>query len=357
MNPLLAVLRHPARLPELRPTEWDLLVRTARRRGLLGHLGTLIRRQGAEKSYPTAALEQIAGFQVYIDHIHTQVRWELAELSRALRPLDTPLVLLKGAAYLALDLPWASTRTLSDLDLLVPRQELPDIERRLLAHGWVSQTHDPYDQHYYREWMHEIPPLRHSHRGVEVDIHHTLTPLSSRYRPDPALLWAGIVPLPTPGLAVLDPLDQVLHSATHLLTDGEMVQGLRDLVDLHELLAHYGGVYGSEFWLNLGPRARRLGLDRPLAHALHCLHRLLGTSIPDPVFRDIMGPFASSVPAWMTRHLVAHVLRPRHPEHAATPVASWLLYVRSHWLRMPPALLARHLARKSWNRLRGDHNP
>jgi hypothetical protein len=32
--------------------------------------------------------------------------------------------------------------------------------------------------------------------------------------------------------------------------------------------------------------------------------------------------------------------------------AAVFLYVRSHWLRMPPLLLARHLARKSLRRVR-----
>lgn len=28
--------------------------------------------------------------------------------------------------------------------------------------------------------------------------------------------------------------------------------------------------------------------------------------------------------------------------------ALWLLYVRAHWLRMPPHLLTVHLTRKAW---------
>jgi hypothetical protein len=31
-------------------------------------------------------------------------------------------------------------------------------------------------------------------------------------------------------------------------------------------------------------------------------------------------------------------------------IARWCLYVRSHWLRMPPILLARHLTRKAFKR-------
>jgi hypothetical protein len=36
----------------------------------------------------------------------------------------------------------------------------------------------------------------------------------------------------------------------------------------------------------------------------------------------------------------------------ASAFARWLLYVRSHWLRMPPLMLARHLAIKGMRRIR-----
>jgi len=32
----------------------------------------------------------------------------------------------------------------------------------------------------------------------------------------------------------------------------------------------------------------------------------------------------------------------------------WLMFVRSHWLRMPPHLLLPHLARKSWRRVQPE---
>ncbi|NUP85150.1 MAG: hypothetical protein HUU30_05275 [Burkholderiaceae bacterium] len=52
-------------------------------------------------------------------------------------------------------------------------------------------------------------------------------------------------------------------------------------------------------------------------------------------------------------------LRPQHPmaAPAGTSVALFLLYLRAHWLRMPPLLLARHLSIKAWRRLRGDDSP
>ena len=55
---------------------------------------------------------------------------------RALAPLDVPVILLKGTAYAAAGLEAGRGRSIGDLDILVPRAALPDVERALLAAGW-----------------------------------------------------------------------------------------------------------------------------------------------------------------------------------------------------------------------------
>ena len=51
----------------------------------------------------------------------------------------------------------------------------------------------------------------------------------------------------------------------------------------------------------------------------------------------------------MMDSLWLRALRPQHPSCAAagSSVALGALYVRAHWLRMPPLQLARHLATKA----------
>ena len=46
--------------------------------------------------------------------------------------------------------------------------------------------------------------------------------------------------------------------------------------------------------------------------------------------------------------IYSRVLRPQHPStaDALSPLARKSLYIRAHWLRMPPYLLAYHLAHK-----------
>ena len=240
---------------------------------------------------------------------------------------------------------------MADLDILVPRRNLTRVESRLVACGWGSQKLDRYDQRYYREWMHEIPPLMNPERGIEVDVHHALLPMTARVRPDAALLWQASVALDLPRLRVLAPADMLLHSAAHLFYDGEIKGGLRDLLDLHQMLVDFGRQPG--FWDGLPARAMQLQLARPLFYTLRYCRRLLGTRIPTQVTADTDRAAAPARPARAAMdNLAPSVLCPRLPSEPEATASAWMLYVRSHWLRMPPWLLARHLSRKAWRRLR-----
>ena len=75
----------------------------------------------------------------------------------------------------------------ADVDLLVPESALGAVEQALAARGWQTKELSPYDQHYYREGTHELPPMTHVERDVEVDLHHSILPRTSRLKPDSAL--------------------------------------------------------------------------------------------------------------------------------------------------------------------------
>jgi hypothetical protein len=241
---------------------------------------------------------------------------------------------------------------MSDIDVMVPRGRIAAAERALLAAGWCETVRDPYDQHYYREWSHEIPPLLYPGRTLAVDVHHTICPPASRLRPDPAAFWADAQASTMEGVLVLSPIDSFLHAAVHLFFDSDFEGRFRDLVDLHELLVAFGDNDG--FWPTLVERAREQGLGRPLYYTLRLLPEVLGTRVPD-VAQVAIRQFAPARPVarWMNRMLVA-VLSPIDPE-AWPPVHRvplGLLYARSHWTRMPPHRLVLHLLRKAWRRAR-----
>lgn len=352
---LLDALKTPAKLPALLPADWELLLRIARRARLLGRLESDLSLAGLLGDIPPRAAAHLRAARNVIEHRKTLVSWEVNRILWALKGIEGSLILLKGAGYLMAGLPPARGRIFADIDLLVPQERIGEVEDRLVERGWFKTEIDPYDDRYYRVWMHEIPPLRHRERGTEIDIHHRLLPRTSHLKSDPLPLFTAAQPLTDPRLCVLAPTDMVLHALVHLFLEGDPDEGLRlrDLVDVHELLGHFAHVPG--FWESLQPRAHELGFERPLFYGLHHAQRLLGTPVPLAVLRDL----ENTAPAWPIRkfmdYLIDRALLPGHPDHPSrrAALARWLLYVRAHWLRMPPVLLARHLSYKAWLRIRG----
>ena len=352
---LLKALQAPEKLPGLPPADWELLLRVARRARVLGRLESDLARTGLLEDIPERAAAHLRAARNVITHRNTLISWEVNRLLWALKDIDVPLILLKGAAYLLAGLPPARGRIFADVDLLVPEERIGEIEERLVERGWFKTQIDPYDDRYYRVWMHEIPPLRHRERGTEIDIHHRLLPKTSHLKSDPKSLFTAARPLADPRLQMLAPTDMVLHALVHLFLEGDPDEGLRlrDLIDVHDLLCHFGQEPG--FWSDLGPRARTLGFERPLFYGLHHVQRILGTPIPP----DVLCGLENVAPAWPIRQLmnclIPLALLPGHPDHPSSwaAVARWLIYVRAHWLRMPPGLLAKHLSHKAWLRFRG----
>jgi hypothetical protein len=259
-------------------------------------------------------------------------------------------VLLKGAGYAAIDLAPGRGRRVADIDLLVAKGNLTRVEELLSAHGWQSRDISEYDDAYYRQWMHELPPLHHAERHSTVDLHHAVLPTTSRLKPSSERLLAHAVPIGSAGDRVLSPPHMVLHGAAHLFHDGEIAGALRDLVDLDSLLRTFGAQ--PRFWDDFVREAQELDLTRPAFYAVRYAQRWFRTPVPAPVSQTIetWGPPAP-VRAAMDQ-LVSRTLpdATRLPSRAAV----FSLYVRSHWLRMPPLMLARHLTRKAVVRMFGE---
>jgi len=347
-GPLIRALREPERLREWTLAEWDLIVRQARSANLLARLAVILEDRGLAGAVPAGPAAHLEGARVLAKAQEEAVRREVAHLAKALDRTGVQIVLLKGAAYVFAGLPPARGRLFSDIDILVPDADLAQVEAALMLHGWATTHHDAYDQRYYRKWMHELPPLRHIARNTVVDVHHRILPRTARLKPDSGKLLSSSRQLPGwQRLRVLSPPDMVVHSAVHLFFNEEFANGLRDLADLDALLRHFS--HSAGFWPTLAERARELDLARPLYYALRYTSRILGTPVP-PRLVDGNGP-SQGLGAVMD----AFFLRVLQPDHASsrdwlTPFAQRALYVRAHWLRMPPLLLARHLTVKAFRR-------
>ena len=334
MTPAIALTRllvEPALSARLADSEWQGVLTVARAERLDGTLAARL----AGLDLPPAVEAVLADVRLDLEHDRRVALWEVERVAAALSALGAPVVLLKGCALAVAGEAAAEGRRIGDVDILVPRHRLADAEAALLAAGWEWAKPDSYDERYYRRWMHELPPMIHATRNGALDVHHTLLPPTAGPTPDPMAVIARARPTPT-GLGVPAPTDLLVHAAAHLLADGELDGGLRNLWDIHRL----AGAHGSpRFWAELAEHAAGHQLTDPVARALRLSRHLYGTDVPAVALGR-----RSPIDRLFLRRLLARDGWGR----GRSPVTRLGFAVRGHLLRMPPRLLLPHLARKWW---------
>jgi len=362
--PLIRALRDPASVATLDAAGWTALIATARAEQIVGTLAHRV--AGLDLPEPVARL--MADARASAAQQQVAALWEAEMARRALAGI-CPVILLKGTAYAAAGLSAGIGRSIGDLDILVPRDRLDAAEAALLAAGWEWVKPDPYDDDYYRRWMHELPPLIHQARDRMIDVHHTILPLTARVTPDAGAMVRdavkllpgtgrgtageaggggagdplGALPLPlhhaahgpTPRsgeeLLVLSPPDMLLHNVAHLFADGDLSGGLRNLWDFDRLVRDFAS---DAFWAALAERAALHHLRGYLARALRLSHRLFDTPI-DPA---LAGAARIADGAY-----IARITARDGWGRGIRKANRFAFYARSHWIRMPLAMLARHL--------------
>ena len=321
---LVAALRDPGALAD---PDWSALIATARAEQLIGSLAARLE----NLPIPQKVTQILAAARRESTHQRTRALWEAEMARRALAPLGIPAILLKGTAFHAANLMAAEGRSVGDLDILVPRERIGEAEAALIAAGWERMKEaGGYDDDYYRRWMHELPPLIHRDRDRMIDVHHTILPPTARPTPDAAALIADSIALES-GLRVLSPADMVIHAAAHLFADGDLAGGLRNLWDIDRLLRAFDS---ADFRRTLAERADLHQLRRAVALALRLAARLYGS----PIDRAWAGRDRLT-----DRLFEARLLARNGWGQERRALLRFAFYVRSHWLRMPPAMLARHL--------------
>jgi len=330
---LVNALRDPGSVRSLKNSDWTDLISIARAESLVGTLAHRLREVDVPDAV-RAVLEDAIGAH---DLAKQQALWEADCARRALASYDGKVVLMKGTAYVAAGLDAGVGRSIGDLDIMVDRDDLKQVEELLLDAGWEWVKPDPYDDQYYREHMHELPPLIHRERDKMIDVHHTTLPLTARPTPDSQAMLDFAVRLEN-GLYVMSPEDTVCHSAAHLMADGDMSGGLRNLWDIDRLMREYSN-QDSEFHLTVAEQSHRHGIFPEVNRAIRLANKLYGTPLS-----EYTSPMQVSYNAKPTDRLFKRRLLARDGYGRETHrITRQAFYMRSHWLRMPPLMLTKHL--------------
>ena len=224
-----------------------------------------MRAAGRSTRCPTSPAKRCLSARTAAARLAQLARWEVDRVRRALQPAGIPHHRAQGRRRTCLrGLPHASTRLLSDIDVMVPaRSDRRRRSRRCSRPAGRAPSSTRTTRSITASGRTRFRRCSYPGRVLGVDVHHTICPPISRLRPDAAgVLGSSSRALPDRRFALLSPVDSVLHAAVHLFFDSDFDGRFRDLVDLHELLGAFGA--DAAFWPALVD-ARAAAGPRPAA--------------------------------------------------------------------------------------------
>lgn len=332
------VIAHPTNAESLLPSEWEALLFILHTARLEAWLAAQLEKTQATEALPVTVQSKLISALLYARRQQQQVHYECSNLTALLAEKDIEPLFLKGAAYVISPVFNSEGRICSDIDALVLREQLEAAERHLKINMWIGQEVDDYDDKYYREYAHEIPPMMQSERGTVLDLHHNLfLPVSGR-APNISQFWE-LRSRNENGLSTLKPAAALVHSMIHLLMNEEVTYGLRDCLDMQSIIDTHNS---ESFWLEVST----LVVDNDFTHEYQLLLLLLDSLFSrETVKQQIL---AQQITAdtktrfwlWCYRKAVM----PDHPQlcNPYAGIARAAVYCRGHSQKMPLATLLKH---------------
>lgn len=343
---LLKLFNEPEQATTLSHREWTHVLTHGRNQNMLGRLLAKIELAGLFEQLPNKVKTHMTNCEKTEQRQRINIHRELEEISKALSEKQVDGIVLKGAAYALLDVSCADGRIFNDIDLLVPHSDLRQAEIGLMTKSWFHTKETDYDKRYFREWMHEIPPMVHKVRHTTIDLHHNILPLTNRQHFSADLLERQETQYER--LFVLSPVDRFIHSAVHLFTESEFPHAIRDLTDLvllyDDVETSCNDSQGSAEQVIL-QRSAVLQLDNYIQLALYFVLLQKNHS----AISDIEGQLHQSL---VTRLFTLPSFKIVFDQDCAVPsttkhkLSVFWLFVRSHLIKMPLRILIPHLVRK-----------
>lgn len=197
-------------------SDWTKVIAEAGRHGIAPLLYERLTRRESSLTVPDRLLRTLRESFLMNGAKNALLYQELARVLRRLHQDHLPFIVLKGAHLAALVYDNPALRTMNDIDLLVPKQDLARAVSMLGELGYASEDHeDTTARHQHWPRMYKPP-------GPGIELHWAITSPGLPFCVDIAGLWERARPATIAGVAVriLSPEDLLLHICVHTASQG-----------------------------------------------------------------------------------------------------------------------------------------
>jgi hypothetical protein len=265
--------------------DWQRVLSTATDLRVAPLVYSTLKTVASTTSVPPAVIEQLA--RLYYRHaaLNGQFYAELRTILTACAQATIPVLVLKGAAIAERVYGNIALRPMSDLDLLVRREDLEAMNRLLHELNYVHDESE-HPAAWYPGHHHHLAPYRRPDRHAAVEVHHHIVPSTAPVRIPVEHLWrraqrASIAS--TPAL-VLAPTDVVLHFCLDISCVASFVKGLRTLCDIAATIECHGENFD---WVVFLKQAAEYDAERFVYYPLWLARLLVGADVPAEALQSL----------------------------------------------------------------------
>ena len=261
---------------------WEYVIRTAQRHGIIPLLSKHLSLTCPE-AVPQAILDQLHHL-VYANTLHSLfLTRELLKLLTLFETHNIPTMPYKGPVLATTVYGNLALRQFSDLDILVPEQDVLRVKALLIARGyrpWLPLT-DAQESAHLKSY-HAYTFVRYDRR-VSVDVHWRFEGSLYAFPLDLKPLWQRLEMIPFVVTTIRNPPpeDLLLLLCAHGTKDGWAQ--LKWICDINELCLVHPGMD----WERVMEHATMLYSERMLFLGLLLAHDLLGATLPENVLQKI----------------------------------------------------------------------
>ncbi|NDW21586.1 nucleotidyltransferase family protein [Alteromonas hispanica] len=338
---------NPFSLRNLNDLQWQDLLRLLRYNDMIATLAAIVDECDVQinSSY---AQKHLQAASTYARRQEQQVLHEAYLLNSDLNEINVAPIFLKGAAYALAKDKNAFGRLMSDIDILVNKSSLPYVEKQLKKCGWHEKEISNYDDRYYRQWSHELPPFYHQRTGATLDVHHTLIPpITGKQLPVSDIVKKAKY---ADDLGYLCIEWRLIHCIIHFFYNEDYDKPFRDFWDIKCLVDKACKEERIESACSI---AKEHGFKDELAFSLY----LLEIKYNKPYYSNLA--LTLNISSWQklfVKNILIHVVVLRHNliDSKITKVCSFIMVVRGHLKKMPLKILLPHTCVKLWRMIVGS---
>lgn len=282
----------PIRLPT-RNKEWENFFKIIDSHNIHGLCYPLLRKY--RKRVPKKILSRLAKTSHLVGYKNMKILIELTRLAKALEDKGIEVILLKGAALLASSVYSSpSQRKMSDIDILIKKEDLLEVETTLESLGFLPNGKENDNvAEWYRKYFREITYYK-SAGNYCVDVHWSINeffniPYHELKNRSKSLDLNGV------NMFTLSPEDTLLHLCLHAVFQDCLTIDFRHWADFVRIAQM------DLNWSQVVINARRYRVEQVLYVAFYLEHKFLGVQIPLNVLDELRQACSCSLLRWLKK--------------------------------------------------------